>query len=639
VCVFADRFYREGGIPALSKLYPWHPALAPKIDEDTFAAIDFAVLAANDRPTNGAGPNGDGQHPHGENSMHGHGHHPGGGGPGGAGGGANNAKSASILVSLADQQWLSAADAADAKFEAAKVKTDRMVHDVVATTKKHISVVNSQNNNMNPKQARVSPTPSQQPLNNLGRPMTLMDAVEESVARVDVEDDDGSRTNSTSSVLGASASTVDLLDAIKDASINTIGGDINDIIAEEEEGFDDDDTDEDSDESDDTEYNNESFESTTSKEPLGSPSQRGITTDSAREKELEENEGSDNFNSNAQTSDKQNAPDSSKSSSSKQAAPRIGNTSMSFHASKFLTDRVLKAEKSSFGFGNVSSPPNPHTRGSPVMMAHKTFGKFNTEAVVPTPKRAAEQQQQAQLELQQRSTPPAQVIPLSLKSSNTNSNTETHTSSDSTSSTRLPPSVAAAVRGQGNDSPLVMIPFPRQPGHGSDKDKDKSSGKTVQIVEPVGSHADGGGHRHTPPSSLLGNILPSAAAVPPMQRGSSLAVLLQRGASIRSNSRRTLLDSSRRGDRDSMKHVEALNSNVNALPAYFRGGISVVKGLDTLLGNALSLLYVSRHGLKEPEMWALLGKHSNDLLPRVARFICTLLCARSISQRRTLQDV
>jgi hypothetical protein len=42
------------------------------------------------------------------------------------------------------------------------------------------------------------------------------------------------------------------------------------------------------------------------------------------------------------------------------------------------------------------------------------------------------------------------------------------------------------------------------------------------------------------------------------------------------------------------------------LPPYLRGG-SNCEGFGTLLGNALALLYVARHGLKESELWAILS--------------------------------
>lgn len=97
-----DRTCQEGGLAALRKLYPWHPAFQGKSDEgaDTFAAMDYAQVAgdkggrtsstilAASRATGQAGP----------------------------------ALSNSVLQSLGDQQWLSAADQAEAKFEAARKK-------------------------------------------------------------------------------------------------------------------------------------------------------------------------------------------------------------------------------------------------------------------------------------------------------------------------------------------------------------------------------------------------------------------------------------------------------------------------------------------------------------------------------------
>ena len=45
---------------------------------------------------------------------------------------------------------------------------------------------------------------------------------------------------------------------------------------------------------------------------------------------------------------------------------------------------------------------------------------------------------------------------------------------------------------------------------------------------------------------------------------------------------------------------------IDTLPRYFRGGAEAA-GFSTLLGNALALLYVARHGLKEQELWGLLA--------------------------------
>lgn len=44
-----------------------------------------------------------------------------------------------------------------------------------------------------------------------------------------------------------------------------------------------------------------------------------------------------------------------------------------------------------------------------------------------------------------------------------------------------------------------------------------------------------------------------------------------------------------------------------SLPSYLRGGESVT-GFGDLIGNALALLYVARQGLKEEELWKILGK-------------------------------
>lgn len=43
------------------------------------------------------------------------------------------------------------------------------------------------------------------------------------------------------------------------------------------------------------------------------------------------------------------------------------------------------------------------------------------------------------------------------------------------------------------------------------------------------------------------------------------------------------------------------------LPGYLLGGSDVL-GFSNLLGNALSLLFVARHGLKESELWSMLSQ-------------------------------
>jgi hypothetical protein len=48
------------------------------------------------------------------------------------------------------------------------------------------------------------------------------------------------------------------------------------------------------------------------------------------------------------------------------------------------------------------------------------------------------------------------------------------------------------------------------------------------------------------------------------------------------------------------------SEGVHLLPVYLRGGVTTV-GFGELLGNALALLYVSRQGLREKELWKILS--------------------------------
>ena len=48
-------------------------------------------------------------------------------------------------------------------------------------------------------------------------------------------------------------------------------------------------------------------------------------------------------------------------------------------------------------------------------------------------------------------------------------------------------------------------------------------------------------------------------------------------------------------------------ADLTKLPSYLVGGTGC-SGFSTILGNALALLYVARHGLKESELWAILAK-------------------------------
>ena len=56
-------------------------------------------------------------------------------------------------------------------------------------------------------------------------------------------------------------------------------------------------------------------------------------------------------------------------------------------------------------------------------------------------------------------------------------------------------------------------------------------------------------------------------------------------------------------ERSVVEIVEA--EKVDVLPMYLIGGVSTA-GFNRILGNALSLLYVARHGLKENELWSIL---------------------------------
>jgi hypothetical protein len=105
----SDRAYHEGGYPALKRLYPWHPAFQQRLEEnsDALAAVEYAAVTAD---KNGQ-----------QNSAMG-----------------SQALSNSVLQSLGDQHWLSAADQAETKFDAARKKTDRLVHDTFSKAHKEL---------------------------------------------------------------------------------------------------------------------------------------------------------------------------------------------------------------------------------------------------------------------------------------------------------------------------------------------------------------------------------------------------------------------------------------------------------------------------------------------------------------------
>ena len=72
----------------------------------------------------------------------------------------------------------------------------------------------------------------------------------------------------------------------------------------------------------------------------------------------------------------------------------------------------------------------------------------------------------------------------------------------------------------------------------------------------------------------------------------------------------SMLDEAKRKEEENFKPeedpVEVAMVGQSSLPEYLRGG-TVSQGLGALMGNALSLLFVARHGLKEAELWAMLA--------------------------------
>jgi hypothetical protein len=196
-----DRACAEGGYLAMKKLYPWHPAFQVKPEEnsDALAAVEYAAVAEN---KHGA------QTP----TI------------------TSQALSNSVLQSLGDQQWLSAADQAETKFEAARKKTDRLVHDTFA--KAHKDLVHAGKGDLQ-----------------------LMDAIVSTLGptkHVQIEE-------------GA-------LDGLRATSINHLGGDIDEISRQQDEIEEDDEDDdalyedENEDRDDDAAYGNE-----------GSDAERGAT--------------------------------------------------------------------------------------------------------------------------------------------------------------------------------------------------------------------------------------------------------------------------------------------------------------------------------------------------------------------------
>lgn len=81
---------------------------------------------------------------------------------------------------------------------------------------------------------------------------------------------------------------------------------------------------------------------------------------------------------------------------------------------------------------------------------------------------------------------------------------------------------------------------------------------------------------------------------------------------------------SKKGPAEEAKHRDAaaeekapnVDVDLDKLPQYMQGGMGV-SGLGTILGNALALLYVARHGLKESEIWGLLASLHEESLHNI----------------------
>jgi hypothetical protein len=389
----------------------------------------------------------------------------------------------------------------------------------------------------------------------------------------------------------------DLLAAIKDSSINTIGGDINDIIAEEE-FEDDDDDDEDEDESAqvflNTSTNSRSgSKRNSSRDNTASQAQTALTTQSGSRStstqntaRLEEEESEDKYNIDADLSSSK----ASGTTSAKQAAPKLAQTTMSFHMSSFLTERVLKADKSSFGFGmsannlhgsdgSGSDTTTSNTPNKPSGMRGNRLNVAFDEGVKSVKDGNAVNMNEVRSRM-------AQLHYAQSPIAHSPQTGQVQGAVQIPPGGMLSPHVSTKTDSRGNILP-TQASSSRTPG-------------ANPLVSTAAGHLI---HAHPHTGSLTAGGVPA----PPMQRGNSLAVLLQRGASLRSTSKR-FFDAQNQSFRSNLRENgdDDDTDNIQAQPVYLRGG-SNVKGLDTLLGNALSLLFVSRHGLKEREMWALLG--------------------------------
>lgn len=79
-------------------------------------------------------------------------------------------------------------------------------------------------------------------------------------------------------------------------------------------------------------------------------------------------------------------------------------------------------------------------------------------------------------------------------------------------------------------------------------------------------------------------------------------------ASVQSKPRVTMLNVDTLEDKVISSHPpeEDPKISINQLPNYFVGGVEIA-GFGQILGHALALLYVARHGLKESELWSIVS--------------------------------
>jgi hypothetical protein len=77
---------------------------------------------------------------------------------------------------------------------------------------------------------------------------------------------------------------------------------------------------------------------------------------------------------------------------------------------------------------------------------------------------------------------------------------------------------------------------------------------------------------------------------------------------------------------------------VNQLPTYFLGGVEIA-GFGKILGHALALLYVARHGLKESELWSIIASLPRNHLSNIASVDETLTHTQPPSSSKHKQPI